>query len=144
MHKLRRFEAELSQGCVRLDVIPFSENGAAVRRFTAPSLSDSAQRFESFTGGSSVRRPSVAGLGRGTRVLTGTHQRSFRQDGFRLEGLAGSAGESESTQAPADGRKHGSGQGKAPQYDDDYHDANDRKDRSRKPIHGGSPVCEYG
>ena len=103
---------------------------------TAPSLSDSVQRFESFTGGLSVRRPSAAGLGRGTRVVTGTHQRSFRQDG--------SAGESESTQAPADGRKRGSGQGKAPQYEADYHDANDQKDRSRKPLHGGSPVREYG
>ena len=40
--------------------------------------------------------------------------------------------------------EHGSGQGQAPQYEDDYHDANDRKDRSRKPIHGGSPVREYG
>jgi hypothetical protein len=132
------------QGRVRLDLDNLEGERGGGHPLPPRRSQTRFKRFESFTGGLSVRRPSAAGLGRGTRVATGTHQRSFRQDGFRLEGLAGSACESKSTQTPADGRKRGSGQGKAPQYEADYHDANDQKDRSRKPIHGGSPVREYG
>jgi hypothetical protein len=63
---------------------PRLERGGSFRPYAAPSLSYSAQRFESFTGGLSVRRPPVAGLGEGVSRHTGTHQRNIRSTGSAM------------------------------------------------------------